>query len=82
MARKRYTTEQIIGMLREAEVKLSQGETVKWVLEKSPTALSATSALGQPKKSPMRAATADRALATLPATSQKYSLRTRVSLLA
>jgi len=28
MARKRYTTEQIIGMLREAEVKLSQGETV------------------------------------------------------
>jgi len=28
MARKRYTTEQIIGVLREAEVKLSQGETV------------------------------------------------------
>jgi putative transposase len=28
MTRKRYTTEQIIGMLREAEVKLSQGETV------------------------------------------------------
>jgi putative transposase len=28
MARKRYTTEQIIGILREAEVKLSQGETV------------------------------------------------------
>ncbi len=28
MARKRYTTEQIIGMLREAGVKLSQGETV------------------------------------------------------
>jgi putative transposase len=28
MARKRYTTEQIIGMLREAEVKLSQGEGV------------------------------------------------------
>ena len=28
MARKRYSTEQIIGMLREAEVKLSQGETV------------------------------------------------------
>ena len=28
MARKRYTTEQIIGMLREAEVKLSQGEAV------------------------------------------------------
>ena len=28
MARKRYTTEQIIGMLREAEVKLRQGETV------------------------------------------------------
>ncbi len=28
MARKRYTTEQIIGMLREAEVKLSQSETV------------------------------------------------------
>jgi len=26
MARKRYSTEQIIGMLREAEVKLSQGE--------------------------------------------------------
>jgi putative transposase len=28
MARKRYTTEQIIGMLREAEVKLSQSEAV------------------------------------------------------
>ncbi len=28
MARKRYTTEQIIGVLREAEVKLNQGETV------------------------------------------------------
>jgi transposase-like protein len=28
MARKRYTTEQIIGMLREAEVRLSQGEAV------------------------------------------------------
>ena len=26
MARKRYTAEQIIGMLREAEVRLSQGE--------------------------------------------------------
>ncbi len=28
MARKRYTTEQIIGVLREAELELSQGETV------------------------------------------------------
>jgi putative transposase len=28
MARKRYTTEQIIGMLREAEVRLAQGETI------------------------------------------------------
>ena len=28
MSRKRYTPEQIIGMLREAEVRLSQGETV------------------------------------------------------
>ncbi len=28
MARKRYTTEQIIGMLREAEVRLSQGATI------------------------------------------------------
>ena len=28
MARKRYTTEQIIGILREAEVRLSQGEPV------------------------------------------------------
>ena len=28
MGRKRYSTEQIIGMLREAEVKLSQGEAV------------------------------------------------------
>ena len=28
MARRRYSTEQIIGMLREAEVKLSQGEAV------------------------------------------------------
>ena len=26
MARKNYTAEQIIGMLREAEVRLSQGE--------------------------------------------------------
>jgi putative transposase len=29
MARKRFTPEQIIGMLREAEVSLSQGEKVK-----------------------------------------------------
>ena len=29
MARKRFTPEQIIGMLREAEVRLSQGENVK-----------------------------------------------------
>ena len=28
MARKRYTTEQIIGLLREAEVRLGQGQTV------------------------------------------------------
>ncbi|WP_082126343.1 transposase [Aurantiacibacter marinus] len=28
MARKRYTPEQIIGMLREAEVRLSQGERI------------------------------------------------------
>tara|TARA_E500000305_G_scaffold104192_1_gene100302 strand:+ start:230 stop:508 length:279 start_codon:yes stop_codon:yes gene_type:complete len=28
MARKRYTPEQVIGMLREAEVRLSQGEKV------------------------------------------------------
>jgi transposase-like protein len=28
MARKRYTTEQIIGILREAEVRVSQGESV------------------------------------------------------
>ena len=28
MARKRYTTEQIIGQLREAEVRLGQGQTV------------------------------------------------------
>jgi putative transposase len=28
MARKRYTTEQIIGLLREAEVRLSQGQMV------------------------------------------------------
>jgi putative transposase len=28
MARKRYTTEQIIGILREAEVRLSQGQTI------------------------------------------------------
>ena len=28
MARRRYTPEQIIGMLREAEVRLSQGEKV------------------------------------------------------
>jgi putative transposase len=28
MSRKRYTVEQIIGMLREAEVRLSQGEKV------------------------------------------------------
>ena len=29
MSRKHYTPEQIIGMLREAEVSLSQGQTVK-----------------------------------------------------
>ena len=28
MALKRYTTEQIIGLLREAEVRLSQGQTI------------------------------------------------------
>ena len=28
MARKRYTTEQIIGLLREAEVRLSQGQKI------------------------------------------------------
>ena len=28
MARKRYTTEQIIGLLREAEVRLGQAETI------------------------------------------------------
>lgn len=28
MARKRYTPEQVIGMLREAEVRLSQGEKI------------------------------------------------------
>jgi putative transposase len=28
MSRKRYTPEQIIGMLREAEVRLSQGEKI------------------------------------------------------
>ena len=28
MARKRFTTEQIIGMLREAEVRLAQGQTI------------------------------------------------------
>ena len=31
MARKRFTAEQIIGMLREAEVRLSQGEKVKGI---------------------------------------------------
>jgi len=31
MARKRFTPEQIIGMLREAEVRLSQGENVQGV---------------------------------------------------
>ena len=29
MARERFTPEQIIGMLREAEVRLSQGERIK-----------------------------------------------------
>jgi hypothetical protein len=28
MARKRYTTEQIIGLLREAEVRLGHGQTI------------------------------------------------------
>ncbi len=28
MARTRYTTEQIVGMLREAEVRVSQGEPI------------------------------------------------------
>jgi len=31
MARKRFTPEQIIGMLREAEVRLSQGEQVEGI---------------------------------------------------
>ena len=31
MARKRFTPEQIIGMLREAEVRLSQGQKVKGI---------------------------------------------------
>ena len=31
MSRKRYTPEQIIGMLREAEVRLSQGQSVSEV---------------------------------------------------
>ncbi len=31
MARKRFSPEQIIGMLREAEVRLSQGEKVKGI---------------------------------------------------
>jgi hypothetical protein len=31
MARKRFTPEQIIGVLREAEVRLSQGEEVKGI---------------------------------------------------
>ena len=31
MARKRFTTEQIISKLREAEVALAQGQSVKWV---------------------------------------------------
>ena len=31
MSRKRFTPEQIIGMLREAEVRLSQGEKVKGI---------------------------------------------------
>lgn len=31
MVRKRFTPEQIIGMLREAEVRLSQGEKVKGI---------------------------------------------------
>ena len=31
MARKRFSTEQIIGMLREAEVFISQGQTVGMV---------------------------------------------------
>ena len=37
MPRKRFTTEQIIGKLREAEVELSRGKKVPQV---SPTALS------------------------------------------
>ena len=32
MARKRYTTEQIIGKLREAEVALAQGDSVASVV--------------------------------------------------
>ena len=31
MARKRFTPEQIIGMLREAEVRLSQGEKINGI---------------------------------------------------
>lgn len=31
MARKRFTTEQIIGMLREAEVRLGQGQSISLI---------------------------------------------------
>ena len=34
MARKRYTAEQIIGTLREAEVALAQGESVAKVVRR------------------------------------------------
>jgi transposase-like protein len=33
MARKHFSTEQMIGMLREAEVRLSQGQTIDLICE-------------------------------------------------
>jgi len=36
MSRKRYTPEQIIGMLREAEIRLSQGQKVGEMLKRNP----------------------------------------------
>ena len=38
MARKRHTSEQIIGKLREAEVELAKGQTVPQVCARSPRA--------------------------------------------
>ncbi len=46
MARRTYTTEQIIGILREVEVRLAQGEKAGGAPERAPTSYKATRWVG------------------------------------